>query len=60
MTILSLCGVQPKGRRLSIASNPLNEEENSEEDEYSLVSGNASIGLVGGRAIRSRSPMVNN
>ncbi|KAK3200478.1 hypothetical protein Dsin_023893 [Dipteronia sinensis] len=47
----------PKSRRTPVMTNQSTEEENSEDDDYGLVSGSASIGLAGGRAMQSRSPM---
>ncbi|KAK4852020.1 hypothetical protein QYF36_020397 [Acer negundo] len=47
----------PKSRHTPVMTNQSTEEENSEDDDYGLVSGSASIGLAGGRAMQSRSPM---
>ncbi|KAK0601030.1 hypothetical protein LWI29_020709 [Acer saccharum] len=47
----------PKSRRMPVMTNQSTEEENSEDDDYGLVSGSAIIGLAGGRAMQSRSPM---
>ncbi|KAK2637700.1 hypothetical protein Ddye_025495 [Dipteronia dyeriana] len=47
----------PKSRRTPVMTNQSTEEENSEDDDYGLVSGSASIGLAGGKAMQSRSPM---
>lgn len=41
----------------SMGNQPAN-EDNVEDGDYSLMSGTASIGLAGGRAMRPRSPMV--
>lgn len=42
-------------------ANQMANEDNDEDDlssDYSSVSGTTSIGLAGGRSMRSRSPMV--
>lgn len=49
---------QPQGRPLMAVSQPADDENEDDEAPYVYTSGIPSVGLAGGRAARSRSPLV--